>query len=580
MNLFPPAQPVQPVQDLPYVLWSDIKLNEKIGEGTFGTVHIGTLRGNETVAVKVLGFEEYPVDLGEPSNLLAKNLTEEAQVMLQIQTENVVKLIGVCMDKGNYSIVMEYMPRGTLPHVLQTLDRPLSWPERLLMCLDAARGLRTIHHPHGGYPARLHGHLSSDAFLVNSDLRVKLSDFCTTKTRSSIKRKGRRGRRSTVAYLAPEHLQKIHEAPDYSSEVYSFGVIMWEIVSQRIAHQESRGVDESAIRRFVLEEGGREDLPADCSPQLKDIIDKCRSREVRNRPQMTGPVCAPSDAFTRISNDDISMKEEIGKGTFGTVYLANYRGAQVAVKKLGFEDYPWRLPEPARVLRESVLEEAAIMQQIQAEHVVRLIGVCLEPANYILVMEYMPRGSLLKLLLSNEPLSWPQLLQFSTDAARGLCAIHHPSNCPQRVHGNLTTSTYLLDANMRVKVSDFCTTKTKSSVKRYSKFRRGRSTVAYVAPENLKDINAGQTQAAEVFSFGIVLWEIASRKLAHEAIRYEENQIHKFVLEERRKEDIPADCNKSLAAIIERCRKFEGTERPKMLEVVKLLENALLNCPS
>ncbi|XP_066290356.1 mixed lineage kinase domain-like protein [Branchiostoma lanceolatum] len=284
------AQPVQPVQDLPYVLWSDIKLNEKIGEGTFGTVHIGTLRGNETVAVKVLGFEEYPVDLGEPSILLAKNLTEEAHVMLQIQTENVVKLKGVCMDKGHYSIVMEYMPRGTLPHVLQTLDRPLSWPERLLMCLDAARGLRTIHHPHGGYPARLHGHLSSDAFLVNNDLRVKLSDFCTTKTRSSIKRKGRRGRRSTVAYLAPEHLQKIHEAPDYSSEVYSFGVIMWEIVSQRIAHQERRGVDESAIRRFVLEEGGREDLPADCSPQLKDIIDKCRSREVRDRPQMTAVV--------------------------------------------------------------------------------------------------------------------------------------------------------------------------------------------------------------------------------------------------------------------------------------------------
>ncbi|XP_066289218.1 probable serine/threonine-protein kinase drkA [Branchiostoma lanceolatum] len=305
-----------------------------------------------------------------------------------------------------------------------------------------------------------------------------------------------------------------------------------------------------------------------------------------------GPVCAPKDDVTYINNAGISMKEEIGKGTFGTVYLANYNGAQVAVKKLGFEDYPWGLPEPARVLRESVLEEAAVMQQIQAEHVVRLIGVCLEPANYILVMEYMPRGSLLDLLRSNTPLAWPQLLQLSTDAARGLRAIHCPtlSNCPQRVHGNLTTSTYLLDANMRVKVSDFCATKTKSSVKRYSKIRRGKSTVAYVAPENLQDINAGQTQAAEVFrshvsvvafsSFGIVLWEIASRKLAHEAIRYEENQIHKFVLEERRKEDVPSDCNKSLAAIIERCRNFEEGRRPTMLEVVKLLENALLNCPS
>ncbi|XP_078607919.1 mixed lineage kinase domain-like protein [Branchiostoma floridae x Branchiostoma japonicum] len=281
----------QPEQDLPFVPWSDIKLNEKIGEGSFGTVHIGTLREKDMVAVKVLGFEEYPVDLGEPSNLLAKNLQEEAHVMLQIQTENVVKLIGVCMDKGHYSIVMEYMPRGTLPHVLQTLDRQLSWPERLLMCLDAARGLRTIHHPHGGYPARLHGHLSSDAFLVNNDLRVKLSDFCTTKTRSSInKRKRSHRRRSTVAYLAPEHLQAIHEAADYPSEVYSFGVIMWEIVSQRIAHQERRGVNESEIRRIVLEEERSEDLPADCSPQLKDIIDKCRSHKPLDRPQMTGVV--------------------------------------------------------------------------------------------------------------------------------------------------------------------------------------------------------------------------------------------------------------------------------------------------
>ncbi|XP_035679622.1 serine/threonine-protein kinase CTR1-like [Branchiostoma floridae] len=294
-----------------------------------------------------------------------------------------------------------------------------------------------------------------------------------------------------------------------------------------------------------------------------------------------GPVCTPSDAVTFIDNKDISVKEEIGKGTFGTVYVANYKGRQVAVKKLGFEDYPWRLPEPARVLRESVLEEAAIMQQIQAENVVRLIGVCLEPANYIIVMEFMPKGSLLNLLLSNTPLSWAQLLQFSTDAARGLCALHRPTESgPPRVHGNLTTSTYLLDANMRVKLSDFCTTKTKTSVKRYSKFRRGRSTVAYVAPENLRDINAPLTPAAEVFSFGIVLWEIASRKLAHEAIRYKENEIHKFVLEQKRKEEIPANCNSSLAAIIDKCRSFEDTRRPEMAEVVKLLENAERNCPS
>ncbi|XP_078607831.1 mixed lineage kinase domain-like protein [Branchiostoma floridae x Branchiostoma japonicum] len=294
-----------------------------------------------------------------------------------------------------------------------------------------------------------------------------------------------------------------------------------------------------------------------------------------------GPVCTPSDDVTRIANKDISLKEEIGKGTFGTVYLAIYNGRQVAVKKLGFEDYPWRLPEPARILRESVLKEAAIMQQIQTENVVRLFGVCLEPENYIIVMEYMPGGSLLNLLLSNTPLSWPQLLQFSTDAARGLCALHYPkSNCPERVHGNLTTSTYLLDANMRVKLSDFCTTETKTSVKRYSKFRRGRSTVAYVAPENLRDINAGQTPVTEVFSFGIVLWEIASRKLAHAAIRYQENEIHKFVLVERRKEDIPDNCNSFLAAIIDRCRSFEEGGRPSMLDVVKLLDNALQNCES
>ncbi|XP_035665913.1 serine/threonine-protein kinase CTR1-like [Branchiostoma floridae] len=208
----------------------------------------------------------------------------------------------------------------------------------------------------------------------------------------------------------------------------------------------------------------------------------------------------PDDDIPFILSKDITVKEEIGKGSFSTVYLANYKGRQVAIRKQEYEDYPWRLPEPARVLRESVLEEAAIMQQVQAENVVRLIGVCLEPANYTIVMEYMPGGSLLNLLLSDTRLAWKQLLQFSTDAARGLCALHHPRRyCPQRVHGNLTTSKFLIDANMRVKLTGFCNTKTTTSVTRYSRFRRGRSTIAFVAPENLRDINAGLTVAAEVF---------------------------------------------------------------------------------
>ncbi|OXB54291.1 hypothetical protein ASZ78_002918 [Callipepla squamata] len=180
-----------------------------------------------------------------------------------------------------FSIVMEYCKHGTLRQVL-TKQRHLSWEVRIRMALGAARGLYRLHQTEE--KSRLHGCICSSKFLVAGDYCVKLSGFELCETESSIKRKVNKKNFNQVcmlAYIAPENLMDIYYPYKRSCEIYSFGIVLWEIATSEIPFE---GCSLQEIRDKICDHRYQDPVGEDCPEELEKVINQCRAFDPFQRP--------------------------------------------------------------------------------------------------------------------------------------------------------------------------------------------------------------------------------------------------------------------------------------------------------
>jgi hypothetical protein len=236
-----------------------LKLETKpLGKGAFGVVYAGKW-GNKPVAVKQL-LQDTLTDAEK------EDFKKEAATMFQVSTasDHVVRLYKITLQPY-YSLVMELMPKGNLFDLLQNnRSTPLLWEVRYRLAMDISTGLSDIHSHH-----ILHCDLKSLNVLLDDRLRAKLADFGL----ASIKKNNtnylsRSGGRGTVQWTAPEVLmgRKNTEA----SDVYSLGMIFWELVTHRVPFADS--VDQADDQLTF-----RETIPEDCPKDFRALILDCWS---------------------------------------------------------------------------------------------------------------------------------------------------------------------------------------------------------------------------------------------------------------------------------------------------------------
>lgn len=246
----------------------------------------------------------------------------------------------------------------------------------------------------------------------------------------------------------------------------------------------------------------------------------------------------------------LQLGQLIGNGGYGDVYQATWQGINVAVKQL-------HLKTLSTELAVDFQREAAIMAQCQFPHIVRLYGVCQEFEHTAMVMEYLPKGSLYQVLHnSEETLPWnPIRWDIAINIGKGLAYLHNQ----KIVHRDLKSLNVLLDDQYQAKIGDFGLAKIKLETNSTTtKTKSGMGTTRWRAPELFKR-GANPNAASDVYSYGMVLWEIASRQLPfQDAV---DDVTAMGWIKDGEQENVPPGCPQSYGEVIKAAWKKEPSER-------------------
>ncbi|KCV70895.1 TKL/DRK protein kinase [Fonticula alba] len=187
--------------------WSDLSLDsEPLGRGHFGIVYRGRYRGTEVAVKRLLSSNE----IMESSTAL-REFKDEARILGSLRHPNIILFMGACFEPGNYALVTEYMPLGTLYRVLHNGDVRLDWSLRMRMLRDICCGMAFLH---SSKPPILHRDLKSPNILVDKEFRLKVADFGLTVLKNTdtedVKKKARRSRRRKHSGLLERSMSYIN----------------------------------------------------------------------------------------------------------------------------------------------------------------------------------------------------------------------------------------------------------------------------------------------------------------------------------------------------------------------------------
>ncbi|CAJ2675812.1 unnamed protein product [Trifolium pratense] len=251
----------------------------------------------------------------------------------------------------------------------------------------------------------------------------------------------------------------------------------------------------------------------------------------------------------------LRYEKKIGSGSVSDLYKGTYINKDVAIKvfKNGSRN---------ENMQREFSQEIFITSKIQHKNVIKFIGACPKP-NFHLVTEYMSGGNMYDFLhIQKVVLTLPSLLKIAIDVSQGVNYLHKNNI----IHRDLKTANLLMDEKGVVKVADFGVARLQNQS---GIMTAETGTYRWMAPEVIQ--HKPYNHKADVFSFGIILWELLTRKLPYEDLSPLQAAIG--VVHKDLRPEIPRDTHPKLVELIHRCWHKDPCLRPDFSEIIKFLQH-------
>eukprot|EP01114_Cavostelium_apophysatum_P023219 TRINITY_DN8684_c0_g1_i1.p1 TRINITY_DN8684_c0_g1~~TRINITY_DN8684_c0_g1_i1.p1 ORF type:complete len:321 (+),score=68.72 TRINITY_DN8684_c0_g1_i1:133-963(+) len=257
--------------------------------------------------------------------------------------------------------------------------------------------------------------------------------------------------------------------------------------------------------------------------------------------------------------DELSIKDELGRGTFGVVFKASWRGGLVAVKKLLTDKLT-----PSELA--AFTKEVELLSNLRPHtNIVQFLGASLETGSPLcLVTEYMPGGNLFNYLRTNINVNNTMRRNWVNGIAAGMRHLQAEGI----VHRDLAARNVLLTNDLAPKISDFGMSRFNES-EGSSTTESGVGPLKWMAPESLSSME--YSVKSDVWSFGVTLFEIYTGQKPYETMSPAQTAI--AVVTKQARLELPANTGitTDVLEIFDACLNYDKKDRPDFVDICSAL---------
>ncbi|KAM7526134.1 hypothetical protein LguiA_016036 [Lonicera macranthoides] len=226
-----------------------------LGVGGFGEVYKGELQDGTIVAVK-------SAKVGNIKS--TQQVLNEVGILSQVNHKNLVRLLGCCIGAEQPLMIYEYISKGTLhDHLHGKCSVFLNWKTRLRIALQTAEALAYLHS--SAYTPIYHRDVKSTNILLDDEFNAKVSDFGLSRLASPGLSHVSTCAQGTLGYLDPEYYRN-YQLTD-KSDVYSYGVVLLEMLTSQRAIDFSRNEDDVNLAIYVSQRAN--------GGSVMEVVDPC-----------------------------------------------------------------------------------------------------------------------------------------------------------------------------------------------------------------------------------------------------------------------------------------------------------------
>lgn len=548
---------------------------EKTNEGGFGTIQKAEWKGyGLTVALKSLKVNK---------NL--DKLVKELQLLRSVSLHpNINLLYGLTKDPidEHYVLILQFANEGNLREYLRKNFKELKWTDKYRIGKEISQGLLFLHNNN-----IVHRDLHSKNILVH-ERKMMIADFGLSQNINDDVQTSNRSIHGMPAYIDPQCFRNSSYIRDKKSDIYSLGVIFWEISSGRPPFQSFTSREAIVIHIF---RGSRE-IPVEDTPQkYLELYTKCWDEIPNNRPEIkqvydTLNSWVPESVSSTINTENslkglldnaISQHQinniqyseftvPISIRNFSSTYKSEWDRVKLTVV---FKTLRFGSTFDENTIQDSLKQFKILQRASFHQNIIHLYGVTKnEEGNYMSVLQYANHGNLREYFNPNySKLEWKDKFRIAMEVANGLTFLHNLDI----IHQDLN-STNILVHDKKAKIAGLVK---QTAIETSGSHSMADRMTEYVDPQCFKEHTYKRNQKSDIYSLGVIFWEISSGKKPFSSLRSkEEIAIHIFKgVREEPIEHTPPEYIK----LYQQCWDDDPLKRPEMMTILKTLKS--LNHP-